>query len=373
MKGGWYRRVSELAWGLLGLGVVLAILANPVCVLGQEDGEWDPGVPALVGARVVVSTNEGVLQAGGRVREEVVQKMVDEVLCSLTGRHSPREAWKSLVDPQDVVGLKVAASGGATSGVRLATIRAVVEGLREAGLSREQIVVWDRRREDLLALGLKADDRDYVLEWVEGGEGYDSERRVSAPLLGKLIWGDSQFQDRSGMRFSELLGGGGQVSNLSFPAKVLSRKATKVINLVSLQDSYLTGVHGALAGLVLGSLDNWRRLGGAPHFGDPYLSEIYGEDFFTGKVVLHLLDGLFLQYAGGPFPEPKCTVENFAIYASYDPVALDVTARDLIEGVRKAHRLPGLGPMTWYLRTASLLGWGIADPKKIQLEQARER
>jgi hypothetical protein len=339
---------------------------------GQEVDDWDPSIPVRVGARVVVSTNESSIGPGAKVRPEVVQQMVDEVLQKLTGRRTARQAWQSLLGPQEVVGIKVAASGSSVSGVRLATILAVVRGLRDAGFSREQIVVWDRRLDDLRSLGLVENSRDYVLDWTEGGSGYDSERPVTAPLLGKLIWGDSQFKNRAGLAFSELSGVAGSVSSQSFPARILTRRVTKVINLASLQDSYLTGVHGTLAALVLGSLDNWRRLGGPPHFGDPYLAEIYGEDFFVGKVVLHLVDGLFLQYAGGPFPEPKFTLEHFSIFASYDPVALDVLARDTISEIRVGQRLPSLDKMTDYLRTAALLGWGIEDRSKIQLESVRE-
>lgn len=339
---------------------------------GQGVDDWDAGIPARVGARVVVAKNESSIGPGTRVRPEVVQEMVDGVLRTLTGRPTAREAWQSLLGPQEVIGIKVAASGGSVSGVRLATILAVVRGLREAGFSRQQIVVWDRRLADLRSLGLVEDSPDYMLDWIEGGSGYDSERPVTAPLLGKLIWGDSQFKNRSGLAFSELSGVGGSVSSQSFPARILTRRVTKLINLVSLQDSYLTGVHGTLAGLVLGSLDNWRRLGGPPHFGDPYLAEIYGQDFFVGKVVLHLVDGLFLQYAGGPFPEPKFTLEHFSIFASYDPVALDALARDTISEIRLTQRLPGLAKMTDYLRTAAILGWGIEDRSKIQLESVRE-
>ncbi len=352
-----------LAVCLLGLAGV---------AVGQSEPEGNPPIPNLVGARVVVASRESAIAPGGKVREEIVREMVDGVLRTLTGRKTALEAWRSLLGPRDVVGIKVAASGRQVSGVRLATVLAIVRGLREAGFPREQIIVWDRRREDLLALGLVENSPDYELDWAEGGSGYDAEKPVTAPLLGKLIWGDSQFQERAGRRFSELLGPGAKVSSQSFPARVLTRRATKIINLVALQDSYFTGVHGALASLVLDSLDNWRRLGGPPHFGDPYLAEIYGEDFFVGKVVLHLLDGLFLQYAGGPFPEPKFTLEHFSIYASYDPVALDVLARNLISEVRKSQRLPGVESMTEYLRTAAALGWGIAEEAKIQQESVRE-
>ena len=85
------------------------------------------------------------------------------------------------------------------------------------------------------------------------------------------------------------------------------------------------------------------------------------------KVVLTFLDALILQYAGGPFPNPNFSIENFTIFASKDPVAIDATAARLIEEARKANTLPSIKAMTAYLEAASELGLGESAERRIQM------
>jgi len=346
----------------LGLLIFLWVAALPVKLLGQDEF-------SIVGSRVLYVMDPHCLEPGGEVRAEAVDRMVNSLLIGLTGRPTATSAWKSLLHEDEVVGIKVSASGQKASGTRLATVMAVVRGLRAAGFSREQIVVWDRNRQDLLASGFSESSPDYELQWIDPADGYDEESPVSAPILGKLIWGDSKFVPRSQQRFADLAGGTHQLSSQSYVSNVLSRKVTRVIHIPSLQDSFLTGINGALAGMVLHNLDNWRRFTTAPFFGDPYLAEIYATEVISGKVVLTLLDGLFLQFAGGPFPNPAQTVENFTIFASYDPVALDATARRLINEVRAEHRLPDVNSQSGYIESAALLGLGVEGEDKILMRR----
>jgi hypothetical protein len=342
------------------------IFALATAALQAFDGSY----PALVGSRVLVMTEETVLQQSGQVREPVVREMVDRLLLGLTGRRSVTEAWLSLVQPEDIVGLKVSVAGGRRGGTRVETVRAVAAGLRQAGLPREQIIVWDRDKDELLAAGFSASDPNYVLRWIDARDGYDKEVFLTAPLLGQLIWGDHQFADRSGQ-----LGGGGrgggQFSSKSHFARVLSTEVTKVINIPSLQDSFLAGVNGALVGMTVHNLDNWRRFASPQGVGAAYLAEAYSHELIAGKVVLNLLDGLFLQYAGGPFPSPAETVENFSLFMSYDPVALDAVARELLNEARLQRRLPKVEPLTQYLESAEAMGLGLADLDKVQILEVR--
>ena len=71
--------------------------------------------------------------------------------------HSVAEAWRSLVSPEDKVGIKVSASGRSVSGTNPEVVDAIVDGLVEAGVSPRNIIVWDKSIEDLLAAGYKKD------------------------------------------------------------------------------------------------------------------------------------------------------------------------------------------------------------------------
>lgn len=327
-------------------------------------------VEPLPRATVFYVTDAAALTAAREPNPAVVRRMVDQLVTAVTAKATPSEAWASLVKKSDTVGIKVAAAGGKFGGTRAEVALAIAEGLAAIGLPRERIVIWDRQLSDLLAAGFRKDDPRYRLVAIDPATGYDKKSEVSAPVLGKLIWGDSGFDDRSGGRFADLLESGDQLSSRSYYSRVISREVTRIINVPSLTDSFLTGVNGALANLTLPNLDNWRRFTKPPAFGDPYLAEIYADGIIRDKVVLTLLDGLVAQYAGGPFPNPGFTVDQLTLYASKDPVAIDATARRLLDELRKPSKLPPLGPMTQWLESAQTLGLGLADPDRIDLVRA---
>ena len=297
----------------------------------------------------------------------VVHRMVDNLVCATTGKSNPAEAWASLVKASDRVGIKVAASGGAVSGTHPAVVKAIATGLISAGVQPSNIIVWDRNLADLLAAGYSRNDPLYRLRWIDTATGYDKKSQVTAPVIGRLIYGDSAFGDRTGSRIEDMLSGGEQLSSTSYYAKVLSQEVDKVINVPSLTDSFLTGVNGALANMTLPNLDNWRRFTRSPDFGDPYLAEIYADAVIHDKVVLTILDALVLQYAGGPFPNPGFLVDHHSIFMSKDPVAIDATAARLLSENRTPSRLPALDKMTLWLQSASAIDLGKNREEDIEL------
>lgn len=308
-----------------------------------------------------------VLAPGRRVNPTVVRRMVDRLVLAATGKPDVASAWGSLVKKTDIVGIKVAASGGPVSGTNPEVVDAIVDGLAAAGVPASHIVVWDKSQADLVSSGYRRDGKRYQLEWIDAATGYNKNAQVTAPVLGKLIWGDSTFDDRSGGRLVDVLSSGDQLSNKSFYSKVLSERVTKVINVPSLMDSFLTGVNGAVSNMVLGNLDNWRRFTKAPAFGDPYLAEIYSDAMIKDKVVFTILDGLVAQYAGGPFPNPAFLADNFTLYAGFDPVAIDATAARLLDELRKPSKLPPVQPMVDWLKTAEEYHLGRSDESQIDL------
>ena len=318
-------------------------------------------------ARVYYAMDTNAIGPARSVQARVVRRMVDSLVCSVTGTQSVAGAWRSLISPGDKVGIKVSATGRSVSGTNPEVVDAIVDGLTEAGLPAKNIIIWDKSIEDLLAAGFKKQGARYVLEGIDPKTGYDLEFQVSAPLLGRLIWGDTKFGDRSGPRFADLLSSGQQLSSQSYLAKVLTTRVNKVINVPSLADSYLTGINGGIVNMTLPNIDNWRRFAKSAAAGDSYISEIYADPMIRNKVVLTFLDALFLQYAGGPFPDPNFSIDNFAIFASKDPVAIDATAARLIEEARKAHKMPSIKPMTAYLEAATQLGLGVSAEWRIQM------
>jgi hypothetical protein len=348
--------------------IAVAVLAG-LCGVVAADGQHGGGGVAGV-SRVYYVLDSRVMGEGSRPDARMVRAMVDTLVREVAGEDSVAGAWHALLKPSDVVGIRVSTSAGPLGGTRAAVAGAVAAGLREAGFPRERIVVWDRHPADLLGNGFRKDDPDYTLRWIDPKDGYDPHAVVSAPVLGKLIWGDSRFGRRDEGRLPDLLAGGEQLSSRSFHAKVLSREVTAVINIPSATDSFLTGVNGALATMTIGNLDNWRRFTKAPGYGDPYLAEIYADPAVGGKVVLTILDALVVQYAGGPRANPNFTVDYATLFASKDPVAIDATLLDMVDGIRTASKLPPVKPMAGHIESAARLGLGHNLPSRIEMIRA---
>ncbi len=351
---------------MIRLLVLLFCAAVAVDAVAQSE-EPEVNVARAVAARskVFFASDSRSLADGFTPIPAVVRSMVDAAVMGATGKSTIKAAWESLVRPGDVVGIKIAAAPGAMSGTHPAVVRAVARGLQEAGIPSGHIIVWDRNRDELAAAGYAERDPDFRVQWIDPSSGYDRQAVLTAPVLGRLIWGDSKFGDRKGTRLEDLLSSGAQLSSTSYYATVLSRKVTKVINLPSMCDSYLSGLNGALANMTLWNVDNWRRFIQEPNFGNPYLAEIYGDPMVRDKVVLTIMDALAVQFAGGPFPNPNFTRQYFTILASRDPVAIDATAMRLIDQYRLANKLPPIAPVAGHIETAAGMGLGNASANVI--------
>jgi uncharacterized protein (DUF362 family) len=297
--------------------------------------------------------------------------MVESLVCAVTGKTSPDAAWRSLIKPGERIGIKVSSQPGAVGGTHPAVVQAVVEELIAAGIKAGDIIVWDRRREDLVAAGY---DRipGLNLRWVEKGAGYDPRAVVTAPAIGRLVFGDLGFRE-SQSSLSDILGPAAQLSEESHVPIILSRDVDKVINIPSLCDSYFTGINGALAGMTLGTLDNWRRFGRGEGYGDSALADVYGSEWIGKKVALTIMDAMVLQYAGGPYPSPVNCVTYAALFASKDPVAIDATGLRLLDEQRSVSRMPKASTDGGHVAEAEARGLGNADEKMIQLKRTAIR
>ena len=346
--------------GIRGCNYMALAAIMSLCALTSFAAEQE-----ISRSKVFYAADPTSLSLGRTVNPRVAKRMVDSLVVAATGQPDVARAWKSLAGSKERVGIKISASGGAVSGTHPEIVDAIIEGLHEAGIPSSNIIVWDRNMQDLAAAGYRKDTTRYQLRSVDPKNGYDTKALVSAPVLGKLIWGDSGFGNKTEDRFAKM--GGDQLSNRSYFSKILSTEVTKIINVPSLADSFLTGINGALANMVIPNIDNWRRFTKAPSYGDPYLAEIYSDPVIRDKVVLTVMDGLVLQYAGGPGPNPEFLLDHFTIYASKDPVAIDAIATRLIDEARKPSKLPPLGPMTGWLQAAESLELGTKTPEKIDL------
>lgn len=93
-------------------------------------------------SKVVLIRDKAVLGSSGRVRADIVQSMLDTAVTTLTGAKDPAAAWRTLVGPDDAVGVKSNAWTYLPTPPELEA--AIQTRLLEAGVMRGNIAVDDR-------------------------------------------------------------------------------------------------------------------------------------------------------------------------------------------------------------------------------------
>jgi uncharacterized protein (DUF362 family) len=297
----------------------------------------------------------------------VVRAMVDRLILAVTHQPDLAKAWSSLVGPNDKIGIKISAAGGELFTTHRDVVNAIVDGLVEAGHSRESIIVWDRQISGIKDAGYRPDGEGYRILSTVPGEGYDPKVSISAPLLGNLVWGDLEFHNAKGLMPVPVLSDAENTSSLSHFARILTSEVTKVINVPVMSNSETNALAGCLYNMTIPNIDNWRRFADSSHAGASTVAEIYANPVITKKVVLHLMDGLLGQYAAGPRSEPNYAVHYATLLASKDPVAIDTIALRQIEQWRKNERLPSLEASASYIPLAAQYRLGQADMRQIEV------
>jgi uncharacterized protein (DUF362 family) len=295
----------------------------------------------------------------------VVRAIVNQLVTVATGQPDVAHAWGSLVSPSDKVGIKICAAGGELFTTHHDVVNTIVDGLVAAGHQRTNIIIWDRSLGGISAAGYRPGADGYQLKAIAPREGYDAKAIMSAPLLGKLVWGDLEY--KGSPTKMPLLSDTENTSSISHFARILSSEVTKVINVPVMSSSETNGVAGCLYNMTIPNIDNWRRFAQTTGFGAESIAQIYANPIIGKKVVFNLMDGLIAQYAGGPQSQPNWALHHATLYASKDPVALDTMALKRLQEWRKRASLPPIGHMADYIQSAAELGLGNAAPNRIEI------
>ncbi|MBE7211054.1 MAG: DUF362 domain-containing protein [Gluconacetobacter diazotrophicus] len=389
--------------------LVFLLLAGVPAVRGEAEtpANKTPQAPAR---SFVYTAHDAAAIEHFETNRSRVHSMVDRLVAATTGKESAAAGWRSLVEPKDIVGIKISAAGGAEGSTHRAVVQAIVDGLEEAGVPKANILVWDRDAEDLHAAGYLARDEhtptfDCNVLAIEPKYGYDAKHIFRSPVLGKLIWGDLMFvgnpvpadlglhDEIDGTVRSPLEAIRGRSPAAANPADspasalpgtkknirdenlsteshyctILTRRVTKVVNVPVYADNIYVGIGGALYNVTIPNIDNWRRLVAPPHYGASAIPEIYSDPDVGGKVVLNLVDGLVAQIAGAPTFQPLYAKHHATLYASRDAVAVDATLLRQLETWRKEAQLPALGETAGHVQAAGDEGLGNATPDKIEV------
>ena len=311
----------------------------------------------------VVQVDGVGLQSAFLADDARVAAAFDLGLFALTRTANVSDAWRSLVQTNDTVGIKVFSQPGPLSGTRPAVVAAIVRGLLAAGLPPTQIIIWDKHAADLRTAGffqLGAQFGVRVAGAVEAGYDETNFYLPDSPVVGSLVWGDSEFGKK-----------GDGVGKKSFVSKLVSQQMTKIISVAPLLNENDAGVCGHFFSLTLGSVDNTRRFEGDPDRLSVALPEIYALPSVGDRVVLNVTDALLGQYQGGPASYLQYATVLNQIWLSRDPVALDTLALKELAHQRKLFDIPP-PQMNYEIYTnAVLLQLGINDPSRIEIEKVR--
>ena len=314
---------------------------------------------------IVYAIHDGAAIKDYETNARVVRTMVNRLVAAVTGQPDVAKAWSSLVSPEDKIGIKISAAGGELFTTHHDVVNAIVDGLVAAGHRRSDIIVWDRSLGGVQEAGYKPASDGYQVKSIPPHDGYDPKEMLSAPLVGKLVWGDFDYKPSRGK--TVVLSETENTSSLSHFSKLLTSEVTKVINVPVMSSSETNGIAGCLYNMTIPNIDNWRRFSQPYGFGVDSIAQIYSHPLIAHKVVLNLMDGLLAQYAGGPQSQPNWALHHATLYASKDPVALDAIALKRIQEWRARASLPRIGRMADYIPVASELGLGNAAPDRIEL------
>ena len=284
-----------------------------------------------------------------------VRKMLREGLLHFSGADNLKQAWRLIVSTQDTIGIKVHSAPGPMSGTRPAVVAAVIESLVEAGIQPEKIVIWDRRVTDLRFAGYyKLAEKYKILVASTLEEGYDSETFYPSSILGRLVFGDLEFNKK-----------GEGIGRNSYLSRLLTRRITKIINVTPLLNHNQAGVSGVLHGLAMASVDNTLR------FEEPErlamaLPEIYAMPELADRVVLNIVDALICQYRGEELTRFNYATPLNQLWFSRDPVAVDVLAIQELD----RHRPEKSRKSTLQIYgNAELMDLGVANTNRLRVER----
>src|SRR5436189_3076559 len=175
---------------------------------------------------VVYSVHDSRAIKDYKTNPRVVHEMVNRLVLAATGQSDVAKAWASLVSPNDKIGIKICAAGGELFTTHHDIVNAIVDGLAAAGHSRSSIIVWDRSLGGIKGAGYQPGNDGYQLRAITPRDGYDPKAVLSAPLLGKLVWGD--FDYRADKVKMPILSDTENTSNVSHFSRIVSTEVTNI-------------------------------------------------------------------------------------------------------------------------------------------------
>ena len=302
-------------------------------------------------------------------QEEAAYKMLAKGMLMLSGENKLKKAWRQFVGPDEVIGLKVNPVAGKPLSTSHAVTKSIIKQLLEAGIPKENIVIWDRREMQLHETGYTQENYPGIK--IRGTEQQDAEGGFydkDGVLYGeKMIDKDWYYradceQEYDAYTLPYMVNSG----KYSYFSKICTQEVDKIINVPILKNAGST-VTLCLKNLGYGSITNTGRL--HKTLWSDTSAEVCAFPPLRDKVVLNIVDGLRGCYEGGPGANPQFICNYNTMLIGTDPVAVDrigydiVIAKRIKEGVQEEESPRGRK----FMEMAAELKLGVADPEKITL------
>ncbi len=356
---------------------MLTSQASAVYQVREENPNGNLGLPGAYPGRVVEVQNPGAVR-NAMPDPEAVRVMVNRGITALTGIDEPAEAWRSMFEPGDVVGIKVNPVGQPNAISNYATVHALVEGLESAGVKRADVIVFDRYRDQFIQAGYK-DNLPDGCRWDAAADsydeaqldlkGYDPDVFVTLPIV----------HARPGVHDPK-----DERTHRSHLETIITQKVNKLICIPVLKDHGSGGVTLALKNMSHGLVNNVSRSHGTHDSNtcNLFIPAICSHPTIRQKAVLQVLDGLNAVFQGGPGAQKKFVWQYGALFFATDPVAMDRIGWEIVDARRRKEGLPPVGEVgksgkdplgteafdyrqPQHIAGAGALGLGIYDKESI--------
>ncbi|MGD2108840.1 MAG: DUF362 domain-containing protein [Phycisphaerae bacterium] len=296
--------------------------AAPLFAASPERGATD-----RLRSRVALTRNAKAVD-GPTVHRPVLREMLFDTLGTVTGASTIEDAWRMLLRPNEVVGIKFNRSGQRLLGTSATLAEELVRSMMSAGVPPGRIVC------------------------IEAPPGIDRELRTR-PL-------------RSGFAHTVSDFGSGEDQL----AIVLSQ-ITALINVPFLKTHNIAGFTCGLKNLSHGLVKHPAR------FHDqgcsPFIADIAALPEIRSKLRLTLVDALRVVFDGGPEPTAETIADSGTLIASVDPVAADAIGLYSLNNIRLGRKLERAQPSPGYadyLARASRRGLGRSSLERIEVVES---
>lgn len=284
---------------------------------------------------VVIVQRPDALKHNTTIIFDTVYQMVSDGICRLTGYSTPQAAWSSLLQSSKKIGIKVNAMGGRCICTHVELAYAVARHLTAAGISAENIIIWDRLSTELEKGGYTVQKNGSGIKCYGTDSNYESSLETSGTV---------------GTCFST----------------IIARQCDALINIPVLKDHDLSGVSLGLKNFY-GAIHNPNKY--HDNGCDPYIADLNCHPHIKTKLCLTIIDALTAQCQGGPAYRQEWNWPYAGLIFSQDPVAADRIGTHIIEEQRKKKGLPLLaesGRDPVHIQTAAKRGLGNGNFSSIQ-------